>query len=545
MGRWSCPTRGTRQRQGLRALGLRGAEHVQRGRRRRRPAGRRRPLQGRDAGEGAPDRRRCRGAVSADVEAGHRDWVDAVGRWGRGRDRGRRASDDLEGRRGGPGAGAGPARRAVRPGSSCRRAAQDAGVEALRRRPDRRPPLGLAGEELLRTAIDRLARVARRWRRCALVPRLVEADQIRRIVQAVPAPLRTSPPCRHARRPKSEAVGARRLSVGSGAGPLRPWLSPGESPTSSTWRGCRSVMGKSTTGISRRRTALQGGSDGPGHRNFRTRCRDHRGRGSPSGRGAPRCVASPVGTIDLIGMGNGRAIRRALAGAGAVTERIGLGDHGAAGRCGLNATELAMPGWTPSWTGVPPSGSGSAGARMTIPTSGIEMSSSGGETSTACSTGSPRSGPADSASPPPSPAGRHARRRLGRRLRARRRRTPTAWIAGRLGPDASAAAAEKVRSEWSKAGARGRTEAGRGRSRFARRGGRAGRQRTTCLNDRRLAGEDGRHHRGPRLLPTRKPYAGTWPRPGGRLRRAGRLPSLQPCEQVHLLADAVGLETVR
>jgi 2-methylisocitrate lyase-like PEP mutase family enzyme len=75
--------------------------------------------------------------------------------------------------------------------------------------------LGLEGEELLETAIERLSAYVDAGADGAFVPRLVDADGIRRIAAAVPAPLNVlaapgMPPLAELR-----SLGARRLSTGS------------------------------------------------------------------------------------------------------------------------------------------------------------------------------------------------------------------------------------------------------------------------------------------------------------------------------------------
>ena len=99
---------------------------------------------------------------------------------------------------------------------AARGAAEDAGVELFVNARTDVFWLGLEGEELLETAIDRLRAFVDAGADGAFVPRLVEADQIRRIAEAVPAPLNVLAAPGMPAPEELRRLGARRLSVGSG-----------------------------------------------------------------------------------------------------------------------------------------------------------------------------------------------------------------------------------------------------------------------------------------------------------------------------------------
>lgn len=98
---------------------------------------------------------------------------------------------------------------------AARDAAEDAGVALFVNGRTDVFWLGLEGEELLETAIERLRAYVDAGADGAFVPRLVDAEGIRRLAEAVPAPLNVlaapgMPPLAELR-----SLGARRLSTGS------------------------------------------------------------------------------------------------------------------------------------------------------------------------------------------------------------------------------------------------------------------------------------------------------------------------------------------
>jgi 2-methylisocitrate lyase-like PEP mutase family enzyme len=99
---------------------------------------------------------------------------------------------------------------------AARAAAEDAGVGLFVNARTDVFWLGLEGEELLETAIDRLRAFVDAGADGAFVPRLVEADQIRRVAEAVPAPLNVLAAPGTPAPDELMRLGAKRLSVGSG-----------------------------------------------------------------------------------------------------------------------------------------------------------------------------------------------------------------------------------------------------------------------------------------------------------------------------------------
>ena len=155
--------------------------------------------------------------VSADIEAGFGDSAAAVGETVAAAIEAGAIGINLED------AGAGEERALVELAEQCARieaargVAEDAGVELFVNARTDVFWLGLEGEELLETAIDRLRAFVDAGADGAFVPRLVEADQIRRVAEAVPAPLNVLAAPGMPAPAELERLGARRLSVGSGA----------------------------------------------------------------------------------------------------------------------------------------------------------------------------------------------------------------------------------------------------------------------------------------------------------------------------------------
>ena len=154
--------------------------------------------------------------VSADVEAGYGDSAAAVGETVAAAIEAGAIGINLED------AAAGEERALVDLAEQCARieaaraAAEDAGVELFVNARTDVFWLGLEGEELLETAIDRLRAFVDAGADGAFVPRLVEADQIRQVAEAVPAPLNVLAAPGMPAPDELARLGARRLSVGSG-----------------------------------------------------------------------------------------------------------------------------------------------------------------------------------------------------------------------------------------------------------------------------------------------------------------------------------------
>lgn len=154
--------------------------------------------------------------VSADVEAGYGDSAAAVGETVAAAIEAGAIGVNLED------AEDGEERALVELAEQCgrieaaRAAAEDAGVELFVNARTDVFWLGLEGEELLETAIDRLRAFVGAGADGAFVPRLVEADQIRRVAEAVPAPLNVLAAPGMPAPDELARLGARRLSVGSG-----------------------------------------------------------------------------------------------------------------------------------------------------------------------------------------------------------------------------------------------------------------------------------------------------------------------------------------
>jgi 2-methylisocitrate lyase-like PEP mutase family enzyme len=154
--------------------------------------------------------------VSADIEAGYGDSAVAVGETVAAAIEAGAIGINLED------AGTGKERALVELAEQCARieaaraAAEDAGVELFVNARTDVFWLGLEGEELLETAIDRLRAFVDAGADGAFVPRLVEADQIRRVAEAVPAPLNVLAAPGMPALDELARLGAKRLSVGSG-----------------------------------------------------------------------------------------------------------------------------------------------------------------------------------------------------------------------------------------------------------------------------------------------------------------------------------------
>ena len=177
---------------------------------------------------------------------------------------------------------------------------------------------------------------------------------------------------------------------------------------------------------------------------------------------------SSLGTIDRIAYGNYEPLT-ALAGAAAVTERIGLATTVLLGPLRPNATELAKRALSlhALSTGASPSGSGSAGVRTITPRAASRCLPRKRRW-IACSTESPMPGPAIAIGPS-SPAGRDCWSAAASMPPSRApRRTPTAdrW---RPGPGRTAAAAEKVKIRVVQGGREGSRDGRFGYSRSATR----------------------------------------------------------------------------
>jgi alkanesulfonate monooxygenase SsuD/methylene tetrahydromethanopterin reductase-like flavin-dependent oxidoreductase (luciferase family) len=165
---------------------------------------------------------------------------------------------------------------------------------------------------------------------------------------------------------------------------------------------------------------------------------------------------SSLGTIDRIAYGNYEPLT-ALAGAAAVTERIGLATTVLLGPLRPNATELAKRALSlhALSDGRFTLGIGIGGREDDYSESGIEMSGRG-ETLDRMLDRIADVWAGDSGIGP-SIAGRPGLLVGGGvdASFARAAKYADGWIAGGSGPDVFAAAAEKVRSEWSKAGREG------------------------------------------------------------------------------------------
>jgi 2-methylisocitrate lyase-like PEP mutase family enzyme len=154
--------------------------------------------------------------VSADIEAGYGDSAAAVGETVAAAIEAGAVGINLED------AAAGEERALVDLVEQCARieaaraAAEDAAVELFVNARTDVFWLGLEGEELLETAIDRLRAFVDAGADGAFVPRLVEADQIRRLAEAVPAPLNVLAAPGMPAPDELVRLGAKRLSVGSG-----------------------------------------------------------------------------------------------------------------------------------------------------------------------------------------------------------------------------------------------------------------------------------------------------------------------------------------
>ena len=97
-----------------------------------------------------------------------------------------------------------------------RDAAEDAGVELFVNARTDVFWAGLEGEELLETAIFRLRAYVEAGADGAFVPRLIDAEAIRTVAEAVPAPLNVLAAPGLPATAELRALGARRLSTGSG-----------------------------------------------------------------------------------------------------------------------------------------------------------------------------------------------------------------------------------------------------------------------------------------------------------------------------------------
>jgi 2-methylisocitrate lyase-like PEP mutase family enzyme len=154
--------------------------------------------------------------VSADIEAGYGDSAAAVGETVAAAIEAGAIGINIED------AVAGEERALVEPAEQCARieaargAAEDAAVELFVNARTDVFWLGLEGEELLETAIDRLRAFADAGADGAFVPRLVDADQIRRVAGAVPVPLNVLAAPGMPAPDELLRLGAKRLSVGSG-----------------------------------------------------------------------------------------------------------------------------------------------------------------------------------------------------------------------------------------------------------------------------------------------------------------------------------------
>jgi alkanesulfonate monooxygenase SsuD/methylene tetrahydromethanopterin reductase-like flavin-dependent oxidoreductase (luciferase family) len=165
---------------------------------------------------------------------------------------------------------------------------------------------------------------------------------------------------------------------------------------------------------------------------------------------------SSLGTIDRIAYGNYEPLT-ALAGAAAVTERIGLATTVLLGPLRPNATELAKRALSlhALSDGRFTLGIGIGGREDDYSESGIEMSGRGETLDRMLEriddvwAGDSGIGPSISGRP-----GLLVGGSVDASF-ARAAKYADGWIAGGSGPDAFAAAAEKVRSEWSKAGREG------------------------------------------------------------------------------------------
>lgn len=155
--------------------------------------------------------------VSADIEAGYGDSAAAVGETVAAAIEAGAIGINLED------AAPGEGRSLVELPEQCARieaargAAEDAAVELFVNARTDVFWLGLEGEELIETVIGRLRAFVDAGADGAFVPRLVDADQIRRVAQAVPAPLNVLAAPGMPAPAELELLGARRLSVGSGA----------------------------------------------------------------------------------------------------------------------------------------------------------------------------------------------------------------------------------------------------------------------------------------------------------------------------------------
>ena len=155
---------------------------------------------------------------------------------------------------------------------AARAAAEDAAVELFVNARTDVFWLGLEGEELLETAIDRLRAFADAGADGAFVPRLVESDQIRRVADAVPVPLNVLAAPGMPAPDELLRLGARRLSVGSGPARAAMALTRRIADELHT-RGSPSLWGSRRSGISRPTNCSPRRTRWTWRLDFRTRCR--------------------------------------------------------------------------------------------------------------------------------------------------------------------------------------------------------------------------------------------------------------------------------